>query len=207
MKNVYALISAVTADLKGSGIQKDRRNQQQGYSFRGIDDVFNALAPALSRHGLVIMPRCVARTVTERANKQGGLLFSVTVEVEFDFVSAHDGTTHSVRFFGEAMDSGDKATNKAMSAAYKYCALQVFCIPTEGDNDSDATTHEVNDKPDFTALFAEIEKSTNREELSAIWSRVAPMQKTWPEEYQRLKKEAIAKGNTFTEQKSAAANE
>jgi hypothetical protein len=41
------------------------------------------------------------------------------------------------------MDSADKATNKAMSAAYKYACLQTFCIPTEGDNDADATTHQV----------------------------------------------------------------
>jgi hypothetical protein len=44
---------------------------------------------------------------------------------------------------GEAMDSGDKSSNKAMSAAYKYAAFQAFCIPTEGDNDADATTHDV----------------------------------------------------------------
>ena len=52
-----------------------------------------------------------------------------------------------VTTYGEAMDSGDKATNKAMSAAYKYAAMQAFCIPTEGDNDADATTHEVAAEP------------------------------------------------------------
>lgn len=41
------------------------------------------------------------------------------------------------------MDSGDKATNKAMSAAYKYAAFQAFAIPTEGDNDADGSTHEI----------------------------------------------------------------
>ena len=50
---------------------------------------------------------------------------------------------HTIRTYGEAMDSADKATNKAMSAAYKYAAIQAFCIPTEGDNDADATTHDV----------------------------------------------------------------
>jgi hypothetical protein len=59
-------------------------------------------------------------------------------------VSAIDGTTHTAATFGEAMDSGDKATNKAMSAAYKYAAFMTFAIPTEGDNDADATTHEVS---------------------------------------------------------------
>jgi hypothetical protein len=67
--------------------------------------------------------------------------------VRFDFVSADDGSMHEVVTFGEAMDSGDKATNKAMSAAYKYACMQAFCIPTEGDNDADAKTHEVAADP------------------------------------------------------------
>ena len=67
-------------------------------------------------------------------------MFYVTVEAEFDLVSADDGSKHTIRTFGEAMDSGDKATNKAMSAAFKYAAFQAFCIPTEGDNDADAHT-------------------------------------------------------------------
>jgi hypothetical protein len=74
---------------------------------------------------------------------KGNALFYVTVEAEFDFVSSIDGSKHTVTMFGEAMDSGDKATNKAMSAAYKYAMFQAFCIPTEGDNDADAQTHTV----------------------------------------------------------------
>jgi hypothetical protein len=130
-------------DLSLSGITKDKRNQQQGYAFRGIDDVFNALSPIMSRHGLAMLPRVLSRTVTERSSAQGKTLFYVVVDVEFDLVCAEDGSAHVIRTYGEAMDSADKATNKAMSAAYKYAALQAFCIPTEGDNDADATTHEV----------------------------------------------------------------
>jgi len=65
------------------------------------------------------------------------------VEAEFDFVCAEDGSKATARTFGEAMDSGDKATNKAMSAAYKYACFQTFAIPTEGDNDADAHTHQI----------------------------------------------------------------
>jgi hypothetical protein len=72
-------------------------------------------------------------------------LFSVVVDVEFDFVSATDGSAHTVKTYGEAMDTADKATNKAMSAAYKYACLQTFCIPTEGDNDADSFSHEVGE--------------------------------------------------------------
>ena len=129
-----------------SGIAKARKNQAQGYSFRGIDDVYNALGPVLARNGLVVLPRTLSRECIERQTAKGSPLFYVTVEVEFDFVSAEDGSKHTVKTYGEAMDSADKATNKAMSAAYKYAAMQAFCIPTEGDNDADAHTHEVAPK-------------------------------------------------------------
>jgi hypothetical protein len=147
-KNVYECIAAVSAEVAKVGISKDRKNEQQGYKFRGIDDVFNVLAPLLAKEGLVIVPRILSRECVERASRNGGVLFYVTVEAEFDFVSAHDGSKATARSFGEAMDSADKATNKAMSAAYKYTAFQTFCIPTEGDNDADATTHDVQAQPE-----------------------------------------------------------
>ncbi len=141
--NVYACIAAVQAEMAQTGISKDRKNLVQNYSFRGIDDVYNALAPVLAKHHLVCVPRYLSRLQTERESTKGGVIFSVVVEGEFDFVSAVDGSQHTARAFGEAMDSADKATNKAMSAAYKYAAFQTFCIPTEGDNDADAHTPEV----------------------------------------------------------------
>lgn len=144
---VYQAIAAVAATMSEHGIAKARKNQAQGYAFRGIDDVYNALGPVLARNGLVVLPRTLSRECVERQTNKGSPLFYVTVEVEFDFVSAEDGSKHTVKTYGEAMDSADKATNKAMSAAYKYAAMQAFCIPTEGDNDADAHTHEVAAKP------------------------------------------------------------
>jgi len=141
---VYQAINKVQAALAKTGIAKSRTNSQgSGYQFRGIDDVYNAVAPLLAEHGLCILPRVLSRTCQERTSKNGGALFYVTVESEFDFVCAEDGSKHTVKTFGEAMDSGDKATNKAMSAAYKYAAFQAFSIPTEGDNDADNASHEV----------------------------------------------------------------
>lgn len=153
-KTVYQLIASVAAEIAHEGISKSRKNQSQGYSFRGIDDVYNALAPVIAKHGLVILPRIVSRELTERSSAKGGVLFCVVVEAEFDFVSSLDGTKHTVKTYGEAMDSADKATNKAMSAAYKYAAFQTFCIPTEGDNDADAMTHQVAQRPPVADLEA-----------------------------------------------------
>jgi hypothetical protein len=145
MSEVYKAIAAVQGDLAKTGIGKNRTNSAPGanYQFRGIDDVYNALSPLLAKYELCILPRMLSREVVERTSSKGTTLFYVTVEAEFDFVSAKDDSKHTVRTFGEAFDTGDKATNKAMSAAYKYAAFQAFAIPTEGDNDADAHAHEV----------------------------------------------------------------
>lgn len=145
---VYAAIAAVQGELAKIGIAKKRQNKQgDGYMFRGIDDVYAALSPLLAANGLCVIPRVIERVCEERKSSRGNPLFYVTVHAEFDFVSAIDGSKHTAATYGEAMDSGDKATNKAMSAAYKYAAFMTFAIPTEGDNDADATTHEVAIEP------------------------------------------------------------
>ena len=137
---VFKAINAVQAALVKEGIAKDRRNTQQGYNFRGIDDIYNTLSGLLADNGLCILPEVLERNQVERVTSKGGALFYTTVKVKYTIVSAVDGSQFVTATYGEAMDSADKSTNKAMSAAYKYMCLQVFCIPTEGDNDADATT-------------------------------------------------------------------
>lgn len=177
-KKVYAAISAVAKEMAATGISKDRRNQQQGFNFRGIDQVYNALAPALVNHGLLILPRITERTVTERTTQKGGVLFYVVVKAEFDFVSTEDGSIHTVTTYGEAMDSGDKATNKAMSIAYKYAAFQAFCIPTEETAiDADAEVHHVSPQSAEEALKEFADKamlSESIDELKAAYKDVWP---------------------------------
>lgn len=144
-KKVYAAISGVASALAEQGIRKEKKQGSQvNYAFRGIDDIYNALAPELVKHKLLILPRYTERTSVERTSKSGGGLFYITVRGDFDFVSTEDGSVHTVTTYGEAMDSGDKATNKAMSIAYKYAAFQAFCIPTEETAiDADAESHQV----------------------------------------------------------------
>lgn len=173
--HVYKAINAVQTELAKIGISKSSRNNQgAGYNFRGIDAVYNVLSAIMSSKELCIIPRMLNRTCEERQSKSGGALFYVTVEAEFDLVSSIDGSKHTARTFGEAMDSGDKATNKAMSAAYKYMAFQTFAIPTEGDNDADASTHEVKPKSfinqsQMADHLSAIDAATTEEELKAAY--------------------------------------
>jgi len=141
--SVYLAIQNVMRDIGVAGISKDRKNAQQGYAFRGIDDVYNDLNPIMVKHGLLMLPRVMSSEQVERQSKSGGVIIYTRIAVEFDFVSAGDGSKHTIATVGEAMDSADKSSNKAMAAAYKYAAMMAFCIPTEGDNDADNHTPEI----------------------------------------------------------------
>lgn len=148
---IFQAMVDIQKEISTFGIQKNSQNQQQRYQFRGIDDVLNTLSPLLSKHNVIITPEVIERNITERTTARGGVLFYVTVKVNYHFISSADGSKHIVTTYGEAMDSADKATNKALSAAYKYMAIQAFCIPVQGTPDADSETHEVQSKANWYA--------------------------------------------------------
>jgi hypothetical protein len=142
-KAVYTAIKHVMEDMAKAGVGKSKYNEQQKFSYRGVDDVMDALAPSLAKHGLLIVPHVNDRITTERESRSGSTLFHTLLKIDYDFICVNDGSIQHVGpIFGEAMDSGDKATNKAMATAYKYACIQTFCIPISGD-DPDGQTHEV----------------------------------------------------------------
>lgn len=153
MPAIHEAMSKILSDLEG--IAKSRRNQQQGYSFRGIDDFFNAAHPLLAQYGVFVTPDYEILREDERPTSRGGTLFVVKLKGTFTFY-ATDGSTVTASTIGEGMDSGDKASNKAMSAAYKYALMQAFCVPTgdavDSENDSPEPTYRPPaKKPDTSA--------------------------------------------------------
>lgn len=148
---VYEAIRNVMEELGKLGIGKDRENKQQGFKFRGIDDVYAALNPLLAKYSLIVLPRVVERESSERQTKSGGAMFAVVVKAEFDLVSSIDNSWRTISAYGEGMDTGDKATSKAMSVAYKYAMFEAFCIPVVGLPDADDDSPEPAVTPLVTA--------------------------------------------------------
>ena len=140
---VYSLINKAMIDIGAIG--KDSTNQQQKFKYRGIDAVMNALSPAMRKHGLFVTPEVLDHKREERQTSSGGRLLYSILTMRYTMY-APDGSNVSAVVIGEGMDSGDKASNKAMSAAFKYAMFQLFCIPTDEMFDPDANTPE-NSKP------------------------------------------------------------
>lgn len=135
--NIYQAIHGVMDEVGAIG--KNRKNQQQGFMYRGVDEVMNALQPAFVKHNIFVVPEVLEQTREERTTKNGGQLLYSILKVKFTFY-ADDGSNVSATVVGEGMDSADKASNKAMSVAFKYACFQVFCIPTEEMVDPDSET-------------------------------------------------------------------
>lgn len=144
--DVIEAIGRMTEELAKIGISKDKKNADQKYNFRGIDDIRNAIAPLQKDCGLLIVPRLMKREQIERTTKNGGFALQVIVSMEFDFISRKDGSKLTVPAVNEAVDYSDKATNKAISQAYKTVCINVFNIPTEGEDDTDEEKKELKGK-------------------------------------------------------------
>lgn len=154
--NIYKAINEVMKEIGAVG--KNQKNSQQGFMYRGIDAVMNAINPALTNHGVFVVPEVLEQTREERTTSKGNLLIYSICKIKFSFF-AEDGSHIEAITIGEGMDSGDKATNKAMSIAFKYACFQVFCIPTEEMVDPDAECHEVKPKKETQKSMTDEEKN------------------------------------------------
>ena len=160
--NIYESITKIIAEIPAIG--KEKVNATQGFKYRGIDDVMNAMQPLLAKYKVFIAPEVLEQTREERQTSKGGTLLYSICKIRYTFY-AEDGTFVQAITIGEGMDSGDKATNKAMAIAMKYALFQVFCIPTDEMKDPDAET-----PPELLAKGKERISSTKVQALEKVIS-------------------------------------
>lgn len=141
---IYRQITQVMKDV-GAVAKKDR-NVQQGFNYRGIDAVMNAINPAFQKHGVFVVPTILEQVRECKTTAKGNVMNYSVCKIEYRFY-AEDGSFVKAIVIGEAMDSADKATNKAMAVAFKYACFQVLCIPTEEMKDPDASGEPVAPRP------------------------------------------------------------
>lgn len=158
--NIYQSITKILEEVPAIG--KNKKNTTQGFMFRGIDDVMNTFQPLLAKHKVFMVPQILEQTREERQTSKGGTLIYSICKIKYIFY-AEDGSSIEAIVVGEGMDSGDKATNKAMAIAMKYAMFQVFCIPTEEMKEPDGETPPASKKKesDYRKELIEFCKSNN----------------------------------------------
>jgi len=218
------IYQAITNAMKEiSPIVKGKRNKEQGFEYRGIDDVMNELNPILTKHGIFIYPEVIGSQRSERETQRGGKLLYSILTIKYHFAT-DDGSEVCTTVIGEGMDSGDKASNKAMAVAFKYACLQTFCIPTADIEDPDKHTpppSKPTETPEKTpqtpqngnekaALFASIKEMLNtknpesypyfteaeKAQETAIF-KGAPNINVIKHQHERLKKELEKRATNF----------
>lgn len=157
------VIAAVMQDVQA--VAKKERNAQQGFNFRGIDAVVNAVGPALRKHGGFIVPLVLNADYEQVASRNGGSLNVCRLTVSYE-VHGPAGDALAGSVFAEAFDSGDKATAKAMSVAYRTFLLQLLCLPTD-DPDPDSFSYEV----EVPKWDEDVAKLKTRSEARDFWMR------------------------------------
>lgn len=134
---IHAAMVAVMAECGAIAKTKKARD----YAYRGIDDVYNELQEVKSKHGVFELPEVIDIRTEERQSKSGSILIYRILTIRYTFY-ALDGSSVSAVTIGEAMDTSDKACNKAMSVAHKYALIQAFNIRTSDLDDGEKNTHQ-----------------------------------------------------------------
>ena len=126
-KTIFKKLLAVQSDLSQMGIGKSEWNDFSKYNFRGIDQVYQVLSPILVNHGVIIMPNVQSVELSDVKTSGGKSSCRAVASVEYHFFD-ESGNSVAMRSYGEGIDTSDKATNKAITAAYKYMIFQAYAI-------------------------------------------------------------------------------
>jgi len=183
METKLSIAQALNEVMKAvGGIAKKDRNQAQGFNFRGIDAVVNAVSPQLQKFGVIVVPTVEDYSYdTVEIGRNRTAMGHVKVKVTYTFIGAN-GDAIKTTVVGEAMDSGDKATAKAMSVAFRTALLQALCLPTD-EADPDATTYERSSADDVLApqaVLTKIHQATTIESLSEIGQYITMNKDSYP---------------------------
>lgn len=170
--NIYESITKIMEEVPSIG--KNQRNKTQGFMYRGIDDVMNALQPLLAKNKVFIVPEILEQTREERITSKGGNLIYSICKIKYKFY-AEDGSSVEAITIGEGMDSGDKATNKAMAIAMKYALFQVFCIPTDEMKDPDSETPEQSTKKNNAKTVLKLNNEDGEKPISETYIKAFTM--------------------------------
>lgn len=172
LKTITASESIVGVMRTVSGVAKRDKNTVQGFNFRGIDAVVNAIGPALREVGGAIVPTVISANYDRGATKNGTPTVEAFLTIAFDWYGTDGGEPIRGVVAAEAMDTSDKATAKAMSVGLRTFLLQTLMLPTD-EKDPDAEYHERK------SVTAPVEVPGGFLDLVAGVSDVAALQDLW----------------------------
>ena len=132
-ENIHSKLAAIIGELPAIG-KESRVTGNFGYNYRGIEDILPAVKTLFAKHGVHVSPNHTLVSDEFGLGNKGNQR-RVVLHSGFSFYAA-DGSSFTCFTMGEAMDTQDKALNKAMTAAYKYALIQTLAIADGDDPDA-----------------------------------------------------------------------
>lgn len=127
---IQILMTLVKRDI--GAVAKGRTTDSGAtYSFRGIDDVYDAMHEPLAKWGVLPVPRILeivynTNEWTEGTRRRAQTVTRLHLQVNF---TGPRGDVITADAWAEAQDYGDKAVAKAESVAFRTVMIQQFTIP------------------------------------------------------------------------------
>ena len=207
-RTIFAAISGVQKSLAERGISKDQKNASQGWKFRGIDDLLNALGVILAEQQVLILPDTLSTKMERTKSDKGKTMTHWIIENKYTMYDVH-GDSISKKSVGEAFDMSDKGLAKANTNAYKYFVFQAFCVPLIGQEfgDADSVSHELQgwdanepiNKKQLAGLKKAIKEAKADEELFLKWCKAEALenlpQAAYEEAMQKLEEKKAKNGS------------
>ncbi len=146
LKNIDEAINWIMSQV---GYVQKKKAGGLNYTFAGEAALIQALRPWMVLAGVTMHVAKIINKVREQyETKSGTVMQSITLDALIRFTHAASGTFIEVMSSGEGSDTGDKASNKALTGAYKYALRQTFCIETGDDPDEHASAPMERRKPE-----------------------------------------------------------
>lgn len=201
-KLIYKKMADIQNEIEAVYKSKSMKNQngQVVWTFRGIEQVLDEVAPAMRKHRVFIAPKIYdkiyERLRVEKKNSSGATIGErydtyCQINISYTFY-AEDGSFVEIGpICAESMDNSDKSTTKALSVAYRMTMIQAFSIPVNDlpDIEDDDLKNQNRDMPEISKPTKEsVEK---KEEI------IAKIIKEFSDITKGMDKDA--KGKFFTE--------
>lgn len=188
--NIFEKMALITAEIgvveKNLEVPTGGKKTYKAVSERDVIDAVKPIEVKYRVYSYPVSRQIVDRDVLVKENEYDGKVtrtnsLFLRVETVYRFVNIDDPTEYiETTVYGDGIDTGDKATGKAMTYADKYALMKAYKLSTGDDPDKDASPENGYEaykpyEPKASAKqVAMIENLYSEEEIEKIfnWAKV-----------------------------------
>lgn len=164
--NIYERLSLITAEIgvveKNLKVQVNKNSSYKAVSERDVLDAVKPIEEKYRVYSYPVVRNVIDRDTLVKESEYNGTItrtntFFLRVETIYRFVNMDKPEEYiETTVYGDGLDTGDKATGKAMTYADKYALMKAYKISTGDDPDKDASPENGYEKAEPKATDKQI---------------------------------------------------